>query len=242
MSKKLAGNPKALVLDVKWGSGAFMKRRDDAKALAESLVRTGRRLGLKTTALLTDMNQPNGRMAGNAVEVQESIDVLKGGGPSDLSALTLALGTELLLLTERAKDTDEARQILQGHLDSGRAYEKFCQMVAAQGGNPMAKLLVAPTSEVTATQPGHITACDTEQLGLAIIEIGGGRKMLSDKLDHATGLEILVRLGDRVEPSQPLARMFAHPDKAQRVRELIRDAWTIGPERMEPPMLIVEKL
>lgn len=243
MSKKLAENPKALVLDVKWGSGAFMKRFEDAKALAESLVQTGRRLGVKTTALLTDMNQPNGWMAGNAVEVLEAVEVLQAAsGPSDLMELTIALGAEILMMTERAMDMAEAKRIMVRHLLSGHAYEKYCQMIAAQGGDPHAALTVAPASEVTATKTGYITACDTEQLGLAIIELGGGRKTLSNTLNHSVGLEFLIRIGDEVEVGRPLAKIFAPKNKAALVREMVREAWTIGPERAEPPKLIVERI
>jgi pyrimidine-nucleoside phosphorylase len=242
MSKKLAENPRALVLDVKWGSGAFMKKFDDARALAESLVNTGKRLGVKTSALLTDMNQPNGRMIGNAVEVQESIDMLKGGGPADLIEITLALCTELLLLTKMAKTADEAKKILQGHLASGKAYEKYEQMIRAQGGDPTAKLPVAPASEVVASKSGYLTACNNEQLGLAVIELGGGRKALGDKLDHSTGLESLVRLGQKVERGQPLARMFAPPDQIGRVGPMIAEAWTIGDEAPAALPLVVERI
>ncbi len=242
MSKKLAENPRALVLDVKWGSGAFMKPIEEARKLAHSLVNTGKRLGVMTSALLTDMNQPNGRMIGNAVEVNESVDMLKGGGPTDLIEITLALCTELLLLTKTATTADEAKKILQGHLASGKAYEKYEQMIRAQGGDPTAKLPVAPASDVLATKSGYLTACNNEQLGLAVIELGGGRKALGDKLDHSTGLESLVRLGQKIERGQPLARMFAPKDQVARVGPMIEGAWTIGDEAPAALPLIVERI
>jgi pyrimidine-nucleoside phosphorylase len=242
MSKKLAENPDALVLDVKWGTGAFMKKYDDARALAQSLVNTARRLGKQATAMLTDMNQPNGKLCGNALEVQESIAVLQGRGPSDLIELTLELCAELLVLTKTAPDTRSAISVLQGHLSSGRAMEKFNQMIAAQGGKPDAPLKIAPAVEVLAEEAGYVTTCNTEQLGLAIIELGGGRKLLSDQLDHSTGLEILVRIGDKVERGQPLARMFAYPDQVERVRPMVRNSWTIGDTAVAAPPLIVERV
>ncbi|MGC4003372.1 MAG: thymidine phosphorylase [Pirellulales bacterium] len=242
MSKKLAENPKALVLDVKWGTGAFMKRFEDARDLAKSLVGTGRRLGLATSALLTDMNQPNGQMIGNAVEVLEAVETLQGGGPADFVEITLELCAELLLLTKTAPDLETAKTKLRDHLAGGRAYEKYCEMVAAQGGDPSARLAVAPESDVLADADGYITGCHAERLGLAVIELGGGRKVLSDKLDHSTGIEALIRVGDPVRRGQPIARLFARPDQADRVREMVRDAWTIGEERVTPSLLIEERL
>ena len=143
MSKKLAESTNALVLDVKFGSGAFMKTRERATQLARSLVETGKRMGVKTTALLTDMNQPLGRMCGNAVEMIESIDILKNSGPADARELTLLLAIELLLMTGIAASSNDARHILESKLADGSAYERYCRMVAAQGGNANAKFTVA---------------------------------------------------------------------------------------------------
>jgi pyrimidine-nucleoside phosphorylase len=242
MSKKLAENPKALVLDVKWGSGAFMKSYDDAKLLAQSMVKTGRQLNVATTALLTDMNQPNGRMAGNANEVIESIDTLKGNGPLDLIEVTFALGAELLISTGKAKSVDDAKTIFRSHINSGRAFEKYEQMIIAQGGNPRAPMKVAPPTDVISDKSGYLTACDTERLGNSIIELGGGRKKQGDKLDHSTGLEILVRLGDKVERGESIVRVFAERNKAEGITEMVRGAFTIGDEKITPPQLIAEKI
>ena len=135
LSKKLAESLSALVLDVKFGSGAFMKTRDQARLLARSLVETGSRLGLRTTALVTSMNQPNGRMIGGSVEIDESLEILAGSGPADLRELSLELAAEVLVMTSLAADTAAARATLTSHLDSGRALEKFREMVTAQGGD-----------------------------------------------------------------------------------------------------------
>jgi thymidine phosphorylase len=228
MSKKLAEGLNALVLDVKWGSGAFMKSAADARALANSLVSTGERMNVKTVAHVTDMNQPLGRMCGNALEVNESLAALEGKGPADLWEVTELLAVELLLLTKRAPSGAAAKEILQGHITSGRAMAKFAEMVAAQGGDLAAPRPLAPTSEVLSPFGGSIRAIDTEQLGLAIIELKGGRKVLSDKLEFSTGLEMLVRLGDRVERDQPLVRLYAHPQQRELATMLVTMAFALG--------------
>jgi pyrimidine-nucleoside phosphorylase len=242
MSKKLAENLHALVLDVKWGSGAFMKKQEDARALAQAMVNTGARMNVKTTALLTDMNQPHGRMAGNSVEVDESVATLRGEGPPDVVELVLSLGAELLVSTGIDKSTDAAKQRLQGHIKSGAGLEKFREMVAAQGGNLDTKRAIAPASDVTTEKAGYVTAMNVEQLGMSIIELGGGRKKLGDKLDHSTGLEILVRLGDKVDRGQPLVRMFAPADKAPAAKKMVVEAITISDSQQPVPKLIVERI
>ncbi len=242
MSKKLAENLHALVLDVKWGSGAFMKKQEDARALAQAMVNTGARMNVKTTALLTDMNQPHGRMAGNSVEVDESVATLRGEGPPDVVELVLSLGAELLVSAGLDKSTDAAKQRLQGHIKSGAGLEKFREMVAAQGGNLDAKRPVAPASDVASEKAGYVTAMNVEQLGMSIIELGGGRKKLGDKLDHSTGLEMLVRLGDKVDRGQPLVRMFAPPDKAPQAKKMVLEAITISDSQQPVPKLIVERI
>ncbi len=242
MSKKLAEGLDALVLDVKWGSGAFMKSRAEAHALARSLVDTGRRMHVPTTAIITDMNQPLGRMAGNAVEVNESIDLLEGRGPADLLEVTLELGAELFLLTRRESSLEAGKQLLKSVIDSGAGLEKFREMVAAQGGDLDAPRPVAPTNEIASRRAGYVTAIHVEALGHAIIELGGGRKRLGDRLDHSTGLEMLVRLGDRVDADQPLLRVFAESDAAEHVRDALVAAIMIGDDAVDPPILIVERI
>jgi pyrimidine-nucleoside phosphorylase len=242
MSKKLAEGLDALVLDVKHGSGAFMKTLDQARELARSMVDTGRRMGVPTTALVTDMNQPLGRMAGNAVEVNESIDALRGEGPSDLIEVTMELGAELLVLAARETTQSAARARLRQALDSGAGLKKFREMVAAQGGDLDGPRPVAAAQEILAPRPGFVSAIETEQFGRAIIELGGGRKQLGDKLDLSVGLEMLVRLGDQVEIGQPLVRVFARPDAARRVRGDLLAAISIGDNRLDPPPLVVERI
>ena len=239
MSKKLAESTNALVLDVKFGSGAFMKTREQATQLARSLVETGKRMGVKTTALLTDMNQPLGRMCGNAVEMIESIDILKNGGPADARELTLLLAIELLLMTGIAPSPDDARQILESKLADGSAYERYCSMVEAQGGNANAGFTVADATEVLATHAGTVSTVDTEQLGLAIIAMGGGRQKMTDSIDHAVGLEMLVRIGDEVEVGQPVVKIFSQ--NAGLVTDQILSAVRLA-DHASPLPLVVDRL
>ncbi len=239
MSKKLAESLDALVLDVKFGSGAFMKTREQATLLAHSLVNTGERMGVRTTALLTDMNQPLGRMCGNAVEVLESIDVLKGGGPDDVRLLTLELCAELLVSTGLETSLEKAAARSARHLDDGSAFERYCRMVKAQGGNPNAVLSVAKATDLVADQDGVISAIDTEALGLVIISLGGGRRKMGDPIDHSVGLKMLVRIGDRVSRGTPLVKIFSEQPEA--VIPSLRAAIQIT-ENGKAPELIVERI
>lgn len=242
MSKKLAEGLSALVLDVKWGSGAFMKERDQARKLAQSMVDVGNRMDVRTVALLTDMNQPLGRTAGNAVEVNESLDVLRGLGPPDLRDLTLALGAELLVLADMESTRDAATARLVRLHDKGTALDKFREMVSAQGGDLDAPREIAPASEFTSPRSGFVTAIDTAQLGWSIIELGGGRKQMSDPIDHSVGLEMLVRFGDEVSRGQPLVRIFAPPTKAAAIHPKLESAFTFADEPQPMPPLIVERI
>jgi pyrimidine-nucleoside phosphorylase len=252
MSKKLAEGLSALVLDVKWGSGAFMKTAEQARRLAHSLVETGLRMNVKTVAVITDMNQPLGRLAGNALEVNESLAVLEGAGlegagfagqgPSDLWQVTEELAVEALLVTGRATTREAATETLRGHIQSGRARERFAQMVHAQGGQLDQPLPLAPVSEVTALHGGFVNSMNTEELGLAIIELGGGRRVMTDSLDHSTGIEMLVRLGERVERGQPLVRLYAHDNHREHAEHLTQRAIVLG-EFAEPvPPLILQRI
>jgi pyrimidine-nucleoside phosphorylase len=242
MSKKLAEGLDALVLDVKFGTGAFMKTAEQARELAHSLVATGKRMNVATTALVTDMNQPLGRMAGNAVEIDESVAVLEGQGPADLMEVTLALGADLLVSAKRAPHFDAGCDMLQQTIDSGAAREKLAEMVRAQGGDLDAPRHVAPASDLAATAGGHVAAIDAEELGRAVIAMGGGRQQLGDKLDHATGFEMLVRLGDRVDAGQGLMRVFAKPELAERVRPMLLAAIRLVDERPTLGPLILDRI
>ncbi len=242
MSKKLAEGLRALVLDVKWGSGAFMKSRDHARQLAESLVTVGRRMGVATAALITDMNQPLGRMVGNAAEVNEAVAVLAGGADPapDLLEVTMALGGEVLCLTGRSQNRAAGAEILKSHLASGAALARFREMIIAQGGDPDAPRPLAAESLVESAADGFVVAIDAEQLGRAVITMGGGRRVMTDKIDPSVGLEMLVRIGDRVMPGQPLMRLFAHESRRLDITDMLRTAVSVADTPVESPVLIAE--
>jgi len=242
MSKKLAENLDALVLDVKFGSGAFMKTLDQARALAKSLVSVGERMNVPTSALLSDMNQPLGRMVGNAVELNEALDTLRNGGPPDVRELTLELGANVLQQIGQAPSLSAAREILERQLANGQAYEKFSHMVAAQGGNLDSPRAIAPEVEIAAVESGYVNAVDAELLGYAVIELGGGRKVQTDQVDHSVGLQMLVRVGDQVVRGQPLARLFAADTKHDPAKIMVRQAIQISPDPPAALPLIAERI
>ncbi|MCA9121024.1 MAG: thymidine phosphorylase [Planctomycetaceae bacterium] len=242
MSKKLAEGLDALVLDVKVGSGAFMKTVDAASELARSLVETGTRMGVKTTALLSDMSQPLGKMAGNAIEVDEAVAALAGDTADDLIHLTNTLGAELLVASGIATTIEEGRQRLQQHIESGRGLEKFREMVSAQGGDLDTHRPIAPATVAEATRAGFVSAIDVEALGYEVIHLGGGRRVMSDSIDHSVGIETLVAIGDRVERGQPLARVFASSQNTGRAGAAIASHFTVQDESVSTPPLIIDRI
>ena len=202
MSKKLAEGIDALVLDVKTGSGAFMKREEDAVRLAELMVETGQRMGKKIVALITDMNQPLGRMAGHSNEIAECIDVLSGGGPTDLVELSVELSAWMFFLGERTKTLDDGRHLAEEMVSTGQAKEKFKQGIRLQGGDerviddPQLLPQARSRADVASPSAGFIAATNCEQLGAALATLGGGREKKEDTIDHAVGLEFHKRIGD----------------------------------------------
>jgi pyrimidine-nucleoside phosphorylase len=235
MSKKLAEGIDALVLDVKTGSGAFMKREEDAVRLAELMVETGQRMGKKVVALITDMNQPLGRMAGHSNEIAECIDVLNGGGPADLVELSIELSAWMFFLGERAKSLEEGRFLAKSMISTSQAKEKFKQGIRLQGGDERVvddpQLLPQAHSHalVTSQSAGFITAINCEQLGTALATLGGGREKKEDTIDHAVGLEFHKRIGDRVEKGEPLATIhYNSGTKLAEATNLIANSYQIG--------------
>ena len=232
LSKKLAAGLNGLVLDVKVGSGAFMKSLDEARALATALVETSNSAGCPTTALITDMNTPLATSLGNALEVAEVMKVLHGKERGALYELTLALGAQLLFSGGVFDSEDAAREKLSNVIVSGAAAERFGKMIVAMGGplgfvdNPERYLPEAPViREITATQAGYVSAINGEALGLAVVDLGGGRQVESDLVDPAVGLSDVAALGAKIEKGHPLARVHAAREgQADRAASVVRQA------------------
>jgi len=241
MSKKLAEGIDALVLDVKTGSGAFMKNEKDAAFLAELMVETGERMGKHVVALITDMDQPLGNMIGNALEVVEVIDVLKGGGPEDLKELCVELAGWMLHLGGAAKTVDEGKKRSAEIIASGAALEKFRRMIELQGGDarvvddagrlPRAR----HTMQVASAKAGHISSMQCEQMGTACVILGGGRERKEDSVDPAVGIVLHQKVGDRVNIGEPIATIHYNDEsRGERARQLISESCQIreiAPER-----------
>jgi thymidine phosphorylase len=236
LSKKLAAGLDGLVLDVKVGSGAFMKSADEARALAQALVQTANLAGCPTTALITDMNAPLAPALGNALEVAEVMKVLRGSERGPLYELTLALGAQLLFSGGVFTSEDAAREALSNVIVSGAAAERFGKMIVAMGGplgfvdNPQRYLPESPViREVTSLEGGYVSAIDGEALGLAVVALGGGRQVESDLIDPAVGLSDVVPLGAFIVKGQPLARIHAAREgQADRAAQAIRRAITLA--------------
>jgi pyrimidine-nucleoside phosphorylase len=218
MSKKLAEGIQTLVLDVKFGDGAFMKRFEDARQLAETMVAIGTANGLRTQALLTDMEAPLGHAAGNALEVIECIETLKGRGPADLKELSLELTARMVHLSGAAGDLATARTKAQQALSSGKGLEKLRQIVAGQGGDRRViddyRLLPLATKRqyVSTQRPGFITAMKAEAIGRAAMQLGAGRKRAEDPVDPGVGVLLRSRIGERVKAGQSVAELYGRDD------------------------------
>lgn len=247
LSKKLAEGIDTLVLDVKFGRGAFMKDKAAAKELARSLVAVATAMGKPTRAVLTAMEQPLGRAVGNALEVAESIDCLRGQGPADTMDVTFALGEQMLLLAKVAKTKAAARAQLEAALTNGAALMKFREMVAAQGGDvrtvddaarlPRAKFQVP----LPAGRAGFVQTVDAMDVALAALRLGAGRAKAEDRIDHAVGLSGLVKIGERVERGAPLCTIHANDLKAlAEAKRMLAEAIVIGTPSAKAPKLIGE--
>ncbi|QRN99784.1 thymidine phosphorylase [Archangium violaceum] len=249
MSKKLAEGIDALVLDVKVGSGAFMKKVEDARTLARTMIGIGAEMGRKVTALLTDMDQPLGRAVGNALEVVEAVEMLRGRAPEDYTEVTLALTAEMLVLGRKAASVDEARQKLARAIQDGSAVRKFKEIVQAQGGDPRAiddyGLLprARSTVDVLASQGGFVTAIDTEAVGMAAVVLGAGRQRVDSIIDPAVGFTLLRKVGEPVKAGEPIVRIhFSEEGPVKEVKERLLAAYHFGPQAPASRPLVVERL
>ena len=250
MSKKLAEGIDGLVLDVKVGRGAFMKTLGDARALARTLAAIGRRMGKRVTALLTSMDEPLGRAVGNALEVVEAVETLRGGGPADLREVTVALTAEMLLLGGEAKNPSAARAAVEAAIADGRGLAKLVEIVSAQGGDPEAirdpdRLPRAPSfRDVPAPVSGFVSAIDAEAIGLASVALGAGRARVDDRIDPAVGIEVHHKVGDRVERGEPLCTIHhgARGEPPERVAARIAAAYAIGAEAPPARAMLLERM
>jgi pyrimidine-nucleoside phosphorylase len=235
MSKKLAEGVDALVLDVKTGSGAFMKEEKDAVYLAELMVETGERMGKRMAALITDMNQPLGRYVGNALEVVEVIEVLRGEGPDDLRNLCHELAAWMFLLGDRVRTINEGRKLSERLVQSGDALNKFREMVKLQGGDPVAiddpsRLPQAKHNlDVLSPRTGYVQSIQCERAGTACVILGGGRERKEDSVDPAVGFVLHKKVGDAVTAAEPLCTIHYNSDAlASRAKTMLRESFSIG--------------
>jgi len=247
MSKKLAEGVDALVLDVKVGTGAFMKKQVDARRLAQTMVGIGRRMDKKVQALITDMNQPLGYAVGNALEVMEASQTLQNAGPADLTKLSLELAARMIFLGKKAESLDEARRIAEKHLVDGSGYKKFKQVVAAQGGNPQAldKFELLPNAtgmrEVSSPRGGYVTSIDAEDIGIASNMIGAGRDKKEDAIDPAVGIILEIKTGEKVDAGSVLCRIYyTKEDRVDEAAEMVEDAFRISAQKPDERELILE--
>ncbi|MEO7653654.1 MAG: thymidine phosphorylase [Bryobacteraceae bacterium] len=247
MSKKLAVGIDALVLDVKVGSGAFMKKQVDARKLAQAMVGIGRRLDKRVQALITDMNQPLGFAVGNAVEIMEVSQVLHNDGPDDLKRLSLELAARMIFLAKLVPTLDDARDVSMRKLTDGSAYKKFKEVVLAQGGDPKSldKFELLPNAtgmrEITSPRAGYISAIDAYDIGRASNMMGAGRDKKEDSIDPAVGIILETKVGEKVEAGSILCRLYyTKEDHVEEASDMVEDAFRISAQRPEARELILE--
>jgi pyrimidine-nucleoside phosphorylase len=247
MSKKLAEGIDALVLDVKVGNGAFMKKQVDARRLAQAMVGIGRRMDKKVQALITDMNQPLGYAVGNALEVMEASQTLQNAGPADLTKLSLELAARMIFIGKKTETLEEARQLAVKLLVDGSAYKKFKQAVQAQGGNPQAldKFELLPNAtgmrEITSPRAGYVSAINAEDIGVASNMIGAGRDRKEDSIDPAVGIILEVKAGEKVDAGSVLCRIYyTKEDRVDEAAEMVEDAFRVSGQKPDERELILE--
>ncbi len=248
MSKKIAAGADAIVLDVKTGAGAFMKTLEDSRDLAKAMVRIGNNVGRKTMAVISDMSQPLGFAIGNALEVKEAIDTLKGEGPEDLTELCLTLGSHMVLLAEKATNVQEARQMLKNAIKDGSALETLKVFLRSQGGDdsvvddparlPQASFKI----EVEAKEEGYLAEIIADEMGTAAMLLGAGRATKESEIDLAVGLLLKKKIGDQVRVGESIVTIYSNFEDVQEVKEMIYKSITITKEKISAPILVHEEI
>ncbi|GER66081.1 pyrimidine-nucleoside phosphorylase [Weizmannia acidilactici] len=248
MSKKIAAGADAICLDVKTGAGAFMKTLEDARELARAMVSIGRHTGRKTIAVISDMSQPLGYAVGNALEVKEAVDTLKGKGPEDLRELCLVLGSHMVVLAQKAGSLKEARAMLEASIASGNALEKFKVFLKSQGGDvsvadhpeklPQAKFQI----DLPALESGYISGITADEVGLAAMMLGAGRATKESKIDLSVGIVLHKKVGDPVKKGESLLTIHANQEDIAEVKEKLYKHIRISKEKTAPPRLIWEEI
>jgi len=243
MSKKIAAGADAIVLDVKVGDGAFMKTLDEARTLADAMLELGRRAERRVACLLTDMDQPLGHAVGNALEIREALDTLRGAGPPDLTELVLQASARLLAFSDLRVDEEEGRSRAEAAIADGSALAAYERWIRAQGGDAAEEALerTPVVQTVEARDPGHVVALKALPVGLAALRLGAGRTRKDDEVDHAVGVVCLKKRGDEVAPGDVLAEVHARDDEsAARAAADVRDAYSFGAERVAPPSIVLD--
>lgn len=243
MSKKIAAGADAIVLDVTTGDGAFMKNIEDARRLAKTMTSIGKLANRETVAVISDMSEPLGEAIGNSLEVVEAIETLQGNGPEDLVEMCYALGSQMVVLAGKAKTTDEARTLLQEALESGKVLAKFKEMIQNQGGDPAIvehpeRILTARyTMELPAKQSGVVSKIVANELGIAAMMLGAGRKTKEEDIDHAVGLKLHKKIGDTVTKGESLLTIYSNDEEITSVIELLYKNIEIGESAMKPTLI-----
>ncbi len=247
MSKKMVEGIDALVLDVKTGSGAFMKKQTDARRLAQAMVSIGRRMNKRVLALITDMDQPLGNAVGNSLEVMEAINTLRNQGPPDLTELSVELSARMLMLADSAKSYDQAREQCTTLLENGQALEKFKQLVANQGGDAGVvdafEKLPTSSAEYTVASPrgGFVSRIQAEDIGTAAMLLGAGRETVDSKIDHGVGIVLERKVGERVESGDTLCTLYYNSDEhLEEATQMVEDSFRIAAAAPEAKPLIYE--
>ncbi|WP_039764262.1 pyrimidine-nucleoside phosphorylase [Caldicellulosiruptor sp. F32] len=249
MSKKIAAGADKIILDVKFGKGAFMKRYEDAKELAKTMVEIGNLAGRETVAYVTDMNQPLGLMIGNSLEVIEAIEVLKGRGHEDLRSLCIEFATEMMILSGVEKDRERAKERLIESIEKGWALKKFKEIIQNQGGNPevVNDYSLLPQAkyvyELKCEEDLYIKDIDALKLGIAALKLGSGRQKKEDVIDYSVGIELFGKIGSKIEKGKPYARIYANDErKLNEVISDVEDAFTFSREYVEKRKVIFAKI